>query len=146
MKLPKGFVRNIELWLSAAGLGVIVAVPPLLGVQGDAAWRAGALTAVAVGVLHGVVFWLVRRRERLHREAALRDARRMLQHVVNNQLMVVLGRISLAPGMREDRESLAEATRAIQRISSVINSLSDESVRDWKANDVGGQHYAQAAD
>lgn len=142
MKIPATFLRNIELWLSAAGLVVIAAAPRALGASGNEVWRVAALTATGVGTLHGVIFWTVRRRERLHREAAITDARRMLQHIVNNQLMVVLGRITLAPGMREDIESLTEATQAIHRISGAINTLSGESVRDWKANDFAARYVA----
>jgi hypothetical protein len=125
---------------------VIAAVPRVLGVRGPDSWRVSALTAATVGTLHGAIFWTVRRRERHQRAAAVADARGMLQHVVNNQLMVVLGHISLNPGMREDRENLAEASQAIRRISGVINALSDESVRDWKSNDFAARYVASSGD
>lgn len=141
----KSFLRNLELWLSGAGLLVILAAPRVVGAEGAGLWRAAAITAAIVGVLHGVIFWLVRRRERRQREAAIRDVRAMMQHVVNNQLMVILGRISIAPATREDREGLAEATRAIEQISTLVNTLSDESVQHWKANDIGGQFHTARA-
>lgn len=59
--MKRVFLNHIELWLSGLGLLVIVAVP-YLAAPPAATWQTAALTAIAVGVIHGVLFWVVRRR------------------------------------------------------------------------------------
>ena len=67
------FVDNIELYLSAAGLVVVWAVAAVLGVS----------------VLHGAIFWVVRRRQRRIRAQSVHEIREMLTDQVKNQLAVM---------------------------------------------------------
>jgi signal transduction histidine kinase len=66
------FLDHIELWLSAFGLFVIWAVPSLFAPD-ETAWKVTALTAIIVGTLHGILFWVVRRRrEKIRADASAR--------------------------------------------------------------------------
>lgn len=130
--MTRHFLDNIELWLSAAGVGVILAAPALISpvTSGDY-WRVVAVTAVSVGVLHGVIFWMVRRRQRQLRSAAIAEIRGMLRDVINNKLTVILGssRGSAGGPDRADLEALAESVR---QISELVNTLSLESLQRWQ--------------
>jgi two-component system CheB/CheR fusion protein len=56
------FLEYIELWLSALGLVLIWAIPQLLTPTEGDRWRITAITAIAIGIIHGILFWIVRRR------------------------------------------------------------------------------------
>ncbi|CAA9347639.1 MAG: hypothetical protein AVDCRST_MAG11-3319 [uncultured Gemmatimonadaceae bacterium] len=136
----RALLRNLELILTAAGLGVIAAVPAVLRPTPERYWTVVAATAVGVGVVHGVLFWLVRRRQREVRAATLRDARDVLTDVVNNklQLMLVhLEELHASASARApdpvDLESLVAARDAAAHVSALLTTLSEESLRSWKA-------------
>ena len=80
------FLNNIELILTAVGIGVILlsgfvasrsafkdSVPLTRTVE-----MATAVSATLVGVVHGILFWLLRRRQRWVRQEAIRQIREML--------------------------------------------------------------------
>lgn len=127
---------NMELWLSLAGVAVILSVPHVLHATGAAAWRVGALAATFVGVLHGLIFWVVRRRQREMRRQAIAEIREMLRDRVNNSLTVIS--ISLSDVKDpESAESVKDLQNAVEHISTLVSSLSDESVRSWKRRYAG---------
>ena len=76
--MKKLFFEYVELWLS--GLSVIVVllagwvVPELMNIEARA-WRVAAVTALAVGLVHGVLFYVIRKR----REKAKEESRRQLR-------------------------------------------------------------------
>ncbi len=121
------FVDHIELWLSAAGLAVILAVPALF--SGDVGpWKLAAVTAIAVGVIHGLIFWLVRRRQRRVRAETIGEVSEMLRDVVNNQLTVILAH----RGVRR-AEDVERVRTSVHAVSQAVNSLSEESLRSWRS-------------
>ena len=82
-------LANIEIILSAVGLLVIVLVPALVDPKQENFWEVMTITAILVGLIHGFIFWLVRRRQRIVRAQLLNDLRTVLADVVNNQLIAV---------------------------------------------------------
>lgn len=129
------FVDNLELWLSSVGLGVIFAAPVLfIGRQSaDASyWKVAGMTAIAVGVIHGVIFWIVRRRQRNIREQTLSDVRRMLADVVNSDLQVILFGLETHPELLNERNALRKVEKSIRRITASVDALSLESLREWR--------------
>lgn len=130
-KWTRVFVNHIELWLSAAGLFVILAVPAIFG--GADVWQVAAFTAAGVGVLHGLIFYAVRRRQRKRRMETILEIREMLSDVVKNQLAVI--RASLPSD--EDREQydiyFDGIEDSIEEIAERVDSLSEESIEDWKS-------------
>lgn len=125
------FLANIELWLSGLGVLVIVSVPSLLLSESGPYWQVMALTATLVGILHGIIFWLIRRRQREVRRQAIAEIRGMLSDVVNNQLTVILANMSDVKTASQ-RAPLENVRVAVERISTLLDSLSEESLRTWQ--------------
>ncbi|GIU83179.1 MAG: hypothetical protein D6687_00770 [Acidobacteria bacterium] len=123
----KFFFNNIELILSGVGIVVIIAVP-MLFFSGSNVWHAAAITATIVGTLHGLIFWVVRKRQRQVREETITEIRRMLEEVTNNQLTVIMLSVSDTA-----KPKLEELQTAVSKISTLVNTLSEESLRSWKA-------------
>jgi hypothetical protein len=88
-RLPSSFVNHIELWLSGLGLVLIFGIPALVGGNGIVLWRLIALIAVGVGVVHGFIFWTVRRRQRQARRQSIREIQQMLSDVLKNKLAAI---------------------------------------------------------
>lgn len=132
------FLNNIELWLSSAGVVVVYLASSLFAPEGADVWRIAAGTALAVSVIHGVIFWVVRKRPRAMRERAIAEIREMLADRVKNQLAV----IAMSLPMTQDREAYAFAVEGIgasvDSISSMVGSLSQKSLKSWK------RHYREA--
>jgi hypothetical protein len=125
------FLDHIELWLSLAGLVVALGVPHLLGVKDGSYWQVMAVVAMTVGLIHGAIFWFVRRRQRQIRRSSIHDIREMLADVVKNQLTAI--DMYLPP---EDqtivRQELDGIRASIERITEEVDTLSEESIHDWK--------------
>ncbi|MFY9936184.1 MAG: hypothetical protein WAK33_04915 [Silvibacterium sp.] len=82
-------LRHLELVLSSVGIVVIFAVPMLFFRRPDLRWEAAAITAAAVGVIHGIIFYAVRRRQRLIRRDTIREMQLVVDDIVRNQLTVI---------------------------------------------------------
>ena len=129
----KFFLRQLELIFTVAGLAVIFGVAAVFTPSGMSHWRVAAITAALVGVIHGVLFWLVRRRQREARRAAIADLQWMLQDIINNQLAV----IETMATLREARPAEAQRacgyiSRSVRTISEALNHLSEESLQKWQ--------------
>lgn len=122
-------LENLELILTAAGLLVIFAVH---SIWDGGTWLVAAGTATAVGVIHGVIFWLVRRRQRKVRRIALEEAQHMLRDLVNNQLCVIQFTADMQTGTPESVETArARITESVRTISSTLEGISEESLSRW---------------
>jgi hypothetical protein len=125
------FLQNIELWLSVAGLLVVWGASVLIAPGDVDIWKVAALTALAISMLHGLIFWMVRRRQRHVRQQAIAEIKEMLADVVKNQLSV-MGlwlQISDNDGLKAE---LTGITDSIDNITNMVNDLSEESLRSWK--------------
>jgi hypothetical protein len=129
------FLNHMELWLSAAGVGVILLVPGLLYQGGTSFWRATAYTAIAVGVLHGVIFWTVRRRQRLVREQTLREAHAMLRDGIHKQVAALLTMDAAASEAQKRR--LDGVFDSMILLDHLLGSLSSERLRAWSDSEDG---------
>lgn len=125
------FIRHLELWLSAAGLAVIVLMPSIFVTELPDWWHVAGLTAIAVGLLHGVIFWIVRQRQRWVREQTLNEVRALLKHSIDNPLTS----IALQAGMFGDKNpaQVREILAAVDRISQALSTLSDERLTRWRS-------------
>lgn len=134
-------LKHIELVLSAAGLVVIAVMPMLFGSHGEQLWKIASITAICVGLIHGLIFWLIRQRQRNVREQTLADVRGMLKDVLNNHLTVILCNASLTkPLTEDDLARLTEIQTYVTQISANLDSISEESLRKWQT------HYASMRD
>ncbi len=136
MRRLKQIVANyLELILTAVGLVILSIVLLLFVGKGTMTWRAATFVATAIGVLHGLIFWLVRRRQRLVRLAAIAEIRDMLEDIVNNKVQI----ITLSAHMLAKDQNAAILPR-LERIGSTadliaetIRHLSSESLSVWQA-------------
>jgi predicted membrane protein len=127
------FLRNLELILTLVGLVVVFVVAAIAQAHGVELWHAAAITAVSVGVIHGVLFWLVRRRQRNVRKAAFLEIQAMLSDIINNQLTVMQASRDLAIVTQNQAHELKVFRESIGVISSVLKTLSEDSMRSWKS-------------
>jgi len=122
------FLKYIELILTGAGILVVAFVPSLFSSE-EHLLLSRAITALLVGVLHGIIFFLIRHRQRQVREQTLNEIRGMLKDVLNNHLTV----ISLTTS---NDSAASKAVERIQRstfaISDALDNISEESLSSWK--------------
>ncbi|MCS7030704.1 MAG: hypothetical protein NZL92_04130 [Gloeomargarita sp. SKYG116] len=136
------FVLNhLELLLTGLGLIVILVIGSLASRWGANVWQVTAITAIVVGVLHGVLFWLVRQRQRQVRQKAIQQVREMLKDLVKNRLQSIKMMVYLAQSPQATPDKVAARLEQVQDlvadISAVIDHISEESLRQWR-------HYYQA--
>ncbi|MDT7855844.1 hypothetical protein RQM47_04240 [Rubrivirga sp. S365] len=136
----KHFVDHIELYLSAAGLVVVWAAAALLGPAGVDVWQIAAVTALGVSVVHGVLFWVVRRRQRLVRARSVHEIREMLADQVKNQLAVM--RMWLPEGEQAAVDAINES---IDEVAEMVDGLSEERLRAWQSTYANTAHLARPA-
>ena len=136
----KRFIDNIELWLSAAGLLVVWAAAAVLEPTGVGVWQIAAITALAVSVLHGVIFWVVRRRQRRIRAESVHVIREMLTDQVSNQLAIMRMLIPEDADREQFDAHFDGIDASISEIDAMVNGLSEEKLRAWE------ETYANAAE
>jgi hypothetical protein len=139
----RGFLNHIELWLSAAGVALVFLLPGLLGLEGANPWRATAWTAIAIGVLHGIIFWVVRRRQRRVREQTLREAHAMLRDSIQKQVAALLTMDARAT--EDQRKRLDGVFDSLILLDHLLDSLSSERLRTWTASEQGRMELAKPA-
>ena len=95
---------------------------------------AAGLVAGVVGVIHGVLFWLVRRRQREVRITTIVELQGMLKDIINNQLTVIQAMNNLREARPEEARRACDYTsRSVTAISDALQHLSEESLRSWQA-------------
>ena len=131
-RLPRGFINHIELWLSAVAVVLIFGIPSVVGPQGLAFWRLTAIIAVAVGTIHGVIFWVVRRRQRQIRRQSIREIQAMLADVVKNHLTAIDMYLPEEDDPEMVRQEVDGIRTSIREIAEHVDNLSEETLEDWE--------------
>lgn len=131
-KLPRGFVNHIELWLSGVALVLIFGIPAVVGPTGVAFWRLTAVIAIAVGTIHGVIFWVVRRRQRQIRRRSIQAIQAMLADVVKNRLTAIDMYLPEDEDPEMVRQEVDDIRRSIREIAQHVDNLSEEVLADWE--------------
>jgi hypothetical protein len=116
------FLRSIELTLTA--LGVVIVVVAYFLCRHINPWKAAALCAVFVGVVHGFIFYAVRSQQREARQKNVFSIREMLDDMMKNRLDVVL-----YPGSGEEEDWRTAAQRAVWEIQARLNFIEAESLK-----------------
>jgi predicted membrane channel-forming protein YqfA (hemolysin III family) len=116
------FLRYLELTLTAAGVVVVIVVYALCRHMNP--WKAAALCAVVVGVLHGLIFYAVRSAQREARNRNVFSIRGMLEDMMKNRLQVVL-----YPASGEEEDWRSAAQRAVWEIQARLNFIEAESLK-----------------
>lgn len=130
------FLRNLELWLTAAGLVVVGVAAAWSSAVHVEPWRTATIAATTVGVIHGVLFWVVRSRQRKMRTQTIAEVQFMLSDIVNNQLGIIMASAEMPAGAAASAEAAEQTARirsSVLRISEGVRHLSEESLGAWSA-------------
>lgn len=95
-------------------------------------WKVAAVTALAVSVLHGLIFWVVRRRQRQVRTQAIHEIKEMLADVVKNQLAII-GMSLPERGETADDFHIESIKDSVAQIEGMMDAISEETLVGWKA-------------
>jgi len=117
----KPFLRYLELILTLVGVVVIVLIFAIF--RNTTPWKAAAICAAVVGVVHGLIFYLVRSRQRKTRSQEVFSIRGMLDDMVNNRLNVVLY------PTEENDDWRVRAQHAIWEIQTRLNFIEAENLK-----------------
>ena len=131
----------LELWLSAAGVAVILFLPTLLGIQRDNYWYVTALVAISVGVLHGLIFWSVHRRQRYVRDHTVAQVRAMLRGDIHKQVAALLTMDARATDRQ--KMQLDGVFDSMILLDHMLESLSTERLRTWTGSAEGRSELAK---
>ncbi len=127
------FLRNLELILTSVGLLVVFVTSAVATSLGLDHWKTATLAAVVVGLVHGVLFWVVRRRQRTIREAAFHEIQAMLSDIINNQLAIIEFSGHTTPkDQRPNTRFIDHISTSIGIISQSLRTLSEESLTSWR--------------
>ena len=131
-RLPRSFINHIELWLSGVALLLIFGIPAVVGPEGVQFWRLTAIIAIAVGTLHGVIFWVVRRRQRQIRRESIREIQAMLADVVKNRLTAIDMYLPEGEDPEMVRQEVEGIRTSVREIADHVDALSEETLQDWE--------------
>jgi hypothetical protein len=95
-------------------------------------WRLTAVLAIAVGTLHGVIFWVVRRRQRQIRRQSIREIQAMLADVVKNRLTAIDMYLPEEDDPEMVRQEVDGIRQSIREIADHVDTLSEETLEDWE--------------
>ena len=131
----KFLLKYLELVFTAAGLFVIFGVTALVHPADLSSWAVAAVTATLVGVIHGVLFWIVRQRQRTLRGRAISEAKTMLRDQIMNRLAVIRLGLELQPveSAGEPRQAVRQLGDAIDAIYEAVDGLSEERLTRWQS-------------
>ncbi len=115
------------------GVVIIFAVTGLITPRDIGPWQVAAITAIIVGIIHGVIFWLVSRRQRAVRLQTVADIQATLKNVINNPLTVIQGMDYLRTAdPAQTQHATAQIARCVTSISDALHHLSEESLKAWQ--------------
>lgn len=131
------FLNNIELILTAVGIGVILLSGFVASRSAFSLETATAVSATLVGVIHGILFWLLRRRQRWVRQEAIRQIREMLEDLGKNRLQTIkmsLYMVQIHQPEQEERtrQSFDRVYQILAEMSTLIDHISEESLAGWR--------------
>jgi uncharacterized membrane protein SirB2 len=139
-RLPSTFVNHIELWLSGVGLAIIFGVGLFGDASGLAFWRLIAFIAVGIGIVHGFIFWAVRRRQRQVRRQSIHEIQQMLSDVLKNKLAAINMYLPEEENQELVEQELNGIRTSIEDIADEVENISEESIEGWK------EHYSGAVE
>jgi len=115
-------LEYLELILTAAGILVVAAVFAVF--RHVSAWKAATIAALAVGVLHGTIFFAVRSVQRRVRRQEVQRIREMFNNLIRNKLQIVLFATEVPNG-----DWRPAAQKAVEEIQESLNRIDEESLR-----------------
>jgi uncharacterized membrane protein (Fun14 family) len=131
------FLNNIELILTAVGIGVILLSGFVASRSAFSLETATAVSATLVGVVHGILFWLLRRRQRQVRREAIGQIREMLEDLGKNRLQTIKMSLYMVQARQPEQEertrkSFDRVYQILAEMSTLIDHISEESLAGWR--------------
>jgi len=131
------FLNNIELVLTAVGIGVILLSGFVASRSAFSLETATAVSATLVGVVHGILFWLLRRRQRQVRREAIGQIREMIEDLGKNRLQTIKMSLYMVQARQPEqeertRQSFDRVYQILAEMSTLIDHISEESLADWR--------------
>ncbi|HYE91831.1 MAG TPA: hypothetical protein VEA38_12460 [Terriglobales bacterium] len=122
-------VNHVELWLTALGFLLILGVRVVVPGDGGVHWPVTARTAIAFGIVHGLIFWAIRARQRRVRREALEHGRQYLSQEIHRHLRALLA--LAADETPEMRIRLAGVLDSVAILEGVLDTLTEERLTVW---------------
>ncbi len=122
-------VEHFELFLTIIGVLLAISIALMELSRGEQ-----GVATVGLVWLQGFLIWAVHRHSWFRRRALVGKLRDMLQDRVNNQLTVMLGvaEMRTGPASEDGRLELERAVVAARTVSSELDHLSLDTLRDWE--------------
>jgi hypothetical protein len=119
------------------GIGVILLSGFVASRSAFSLETATAVSATLVGVIHGILFWLLRRRQRQVRREAIGQIREMLEDLGKNRLQTIkmsLYMVQIHQPEQEERtrKSFDRVYQILAEMSTLIDHISEESLAGWR--------------
>ncbi len=115
-------LEYLELILTAVGVLLIAVVFVLF--RHVSAWKAATIAAVAVGILHGSIFFAVRSLQRRVRRQEVQRIREMFNNLIRNKLQIVLFATEVPNG-----DWRPAAQKAVEEIQQSLDRIDGEPLR-----------------
>ena len=132
-RLEAHVAANVELYLVAVMLCVVLLVPLALELGTDTQELAGA--ALAGCVVQAALLWVLRRRATASRQRVIAEVQALLRDRINNHLQIVvfsLAEQDAGAATAGERERLAQAMSAVAAVSRTLDELSTDSLGRWR--------------
>ncbi len=90
-----------------------------------------------MGVIHGILFWLLRRRQRQVRREAIGQIREMLEDLGKNRLQTIKMSLYMVQARQPEQEertrkSFDRVYQILAEMSTLIDHISEESLAGWR--------------
>lgn len=139
----RSVLANLELIFNLLGLLEVGLIPSILKPGPERFWQMVATASIIIMIFHGVVLWLVRSRQRKHREAALQTIQNTLESIRYQGLSSIMLTVEMMePVTDADRVRLkaiyGSANRAfetVRKISGELEIIAVEPLYDWQHPD-----------
>ncbi|MGQ9836794.1 MAG: hypothetical protein ACUVRV_02210 [Cyanobacteriota bacterium] len=112
---------------------------------------ATAISATLVGIIHGILFWLLRRRQRSVRQEAIDQIREMLEDLVKNRIQTIKMSLYIAQAHRPEEEeriqqSFERVYQILREMNHLVDHISEESLTSWRHRYQQTLRYIESAD
>ncbi|WFB37026.1 hypothetical protein P3T73_04540 [Kiritimatiellota bacterium B12222] len=121
------FQKYLELILTSIGLLICLLLITMIPGVNENKWYIITLVSLVIASIHGLIFFLVRHRERKLRKQVILEATHMLKDRVNNLMFIIINGSNTG-----DPELEAQAEQSLKEIQSILEALSLESIQSWK--------------
>lgn len=124
-------IRRVEIYVVAM-TAAFVAMAGAMSLQDVPVAVAISSTAIALGLIHGLIAWANIQRERTLRSQVIVEVREMLRDQVLNQLAAMKMWVSEKPDPETMRLLFADVDESIDEVAALIDRLTEEQLDTWR--------------